>query len=60
MCDAVEANNGEVLKFIGDAMLAIFPVADDPASACLRALSAARAAQDALAEENQRFRCTSG
>jgi adenylate cyclase len=28
MCDAVDANNGEVLKFIGDAMLAIFPVID--------------------------------
>ena len=25
MCDAVEASGGEVLKFIGDAMLAIFP-----------------------------------
>jgi class 3 adenylate cyclase len=24
-CSAVEANGGEVLKFIGDAMLAIFP-----------------------------------
>jgi adenylate cyclase len=28
MCDAVDANNGEVLKFIGDVMLAIFPVID--------------------------------
>src|SRR6516162_6514480 len=30
MCDAVEANNGEVLKFIGDAMLAIFPIVGVP------------------------------
>ena len=40
MCDAVDANNGEVLKFIGDAMLAIFPVIDNPAVACGHALSA--------------------
>ena len=53
MCDAVEANNGEVLKFIGDAMLAIFPVQHDAAAACRHSLSAARMAQDALAKENQ-------
>ena len=53
MCDAVEANSGEVLKFIGDAMLAIFPVIDDAASACRHALSAARTAQNALTEENR-------
>ena len=53
MCDAVEANGGEVLKFIGDAMLAIFPVMDDAASACRHALSAARTAQNALTEENR-------
>jgi adenylate cyclase len=44
---AVHAFGGEVLKFIGDGMLAIFPViADDSASACeaaLRAVAAARA-----------------
>jgi len=53
MCDAVEANNGEVLKFIGDAMLAIFPMADDAMVACRSALSAAKTAQDALAKENE-------
>ena len=53
MCDAVEANDGEVLKFIGDAMLAIFPVVDNPATACLHALSAARRARESLAEENR-------
>lgn len=53
MGDAVEANGGEVLKFIGDAMLAIFPVGDDEAAACGRALAAARTAQDALAETNR-------
>jgi adenylate cyclase len=52
MCDAVEANSGEVLKFIGDAMLAIFPAVEDPGGACRQALSAARAAEDALAKAN--------
>ena len=42
MCDAVMRNGGEVLKFIGDAMLAIFPVGDDTPAACARALAAAQ------------------
>lgn len=52
MCDAVEANTGEVLKFIGDAMLAIFAVGEDAATACRRALAAARTAQEDLAAAN--------
>src|SRR6266478_3775590 len=43
---AVHAFGGEVLKFIGDGMLAIFPVTAAPAEACeaaLRAVVAARA-----------------
>jgi adenylate cyclase len=43
---AVHAFGGEVLKFIGDGVLAIFPVARTPAEACeaaLRAIVAARA-----------------
>jgi len=44
---AVHAFGGEVLKFIGDGVLAIFPVVDEPpGSACdaaLRAVAAARA-----------------
>jgi adenylate cyclase len=43
---AVHAFGGEVLKFIGDGMLAIFPVTGTPAAACdaaLRAVVAARA-----------------
>jgi adenylate cyclase len=54
MCDAVAAHGGEVLKFIGDAMLAIFPIASDPAGTCGRALIAAESAQAALADENHR------
>jgi adenylate cyclase len=43
---AVHAFGGEVLKFIGDGVLAIFPVTGAPAEACeaaLRAVTAARA-----------------
>ena len=43
---AVHAFGGEVLKFIGDGVLAIFPVAGAPAEACeaaVRAVGAARA-----------------
>ena len=49
----VMAAGGEVLKFIGDAILAIFPVVDgDAKSACRRALDAANAALPALAALN--------
>jgi len=47
MVRAVESEGGEVLKFIGDGMLAIFPSAPDDAGACCRA--ALRAARLALA-----------
>ena len=54
MCRAVEAEGGEVLKFIGDAMLAIFPLAesDDAAPSCRGALAAAARAAAAVAEIN--------
>jgi adenylate cyclase len=43
---AVHAFGGEVLKFLGDGMLAIFPVAgDSPGAACDAALSAVAAAR---------------
>jgi adenylate cyclase len=54
MCDAVMAEGGEVLKFIGDAMLAIFPIKTDTAGICRAALMAAERAQAALIEENRR------
>ncbi len=47
---AVHAFGGEVLKFIGDGMLAIFPVAGDtPRAACDAALRAAAAARAGMA-----------
>jgi adenylate cyclase len=54
MCDAVLSHGGEVLKFIGDAMLAIFPIGEDGVVTCARALAAARCAQSVLAEDNRR------
>jgi adenylate cyclase len=54
MCDAVEANGGEVLKFIGDAMLAIFPVEDDAVAAGRKALGAVRVAKGAMNKGNER------
>lgn len=46
---------GQVLKFIGDAMLAIFAIGGESAAAvCQRALDAAEEAQTLLAENNRR------
>jgi adenylate cyclase len=41
---AISAGGGEVLKFIGDAVLAVFPLGDDPRAACRSALGAAEEA----------------
>ncbi|HSE74768.1 MAG TPA: adenylate/guanylate cyclase domain-containing protein [Dongiaceae bacterium] len=51
---AVEEQQGEVLKFIGDAMLAIYPLATASSGrrAAQRALASARAAQARIAEIN--------
>jgi class 3 adenylate cyclase len=55
---AVHAFGGEVLKFIGDGVLAIFPVVgDSPRGACdaaLRAVAAARVGMAHLDQERQR------
>jgi class 3 adenylate cyclase len=51
---AVHAFGGEVLKFIGDGVLAVFPVGDRPAAvACDAALSAAAAAHAGMAHLDQ-------
>jgi adenylate cyclase len=49
---AIENAGGEVLKFMGDGLLAIFPVGAAPAAACRAALAAAAAAGRALAVRN--------
>jgi class 3 adenylate cyclase len=56
---AVHAFGGEVLKFIGDGVLAIFPISAKPASAaCDAALSAVRAASAGMAhlDETRRLK----
>jgi adenylate cyclase len=46
-------HHGQVLRFIGDAALAIFPVGERPAEACAKALAAARAALARLQKLNE-------
>ncbi|MEZ5935374.1 MAG: adenylate/guanylate cyclase domain-containing protein [Alphaproteobacteria bacterium] len=48
----VHAFGGEVLKFIGDGLLAIFPVTGTPAEACEAALRAVAAARAGMAHLN--------
>jgi adenylate cyclase len=50
---AISDNGGEVLKFIGDAVLAIFPLGLDPRAACRRALAAAEQAFATLGRINE-------
>ncbi|MGI9437557.1 MAG: adenylate/guanylate cyclase domain-containing protein [Geminicoccaceae bacterium] len=53
MAEPVTSEGGEILKFIGDAMLAIFPLDDEVGDdACKRALNAAIQAQESMAELN--------
>jgi adenylate cyclase len=49
----VRERNGEVLRFIGDAALAIFPVRGDPGRACAQALAAAREALERMDKLNR-------
>ncbi|HEY0836088.1 MAG TPA: adenylate/guanylate cyclase domain-containing protein [Azospirillum sp.] len=58
MGGAIEARDGEILKFIGDAVLAVFPLPDAPCAvdceeeACVRALDAAEEALAGMARLN--------
>ena len=61
----VHDNGGEVLKFIGDAVLAVFPAGDDPEQARELALASARSiapALQAIAQEYETgsLECASG
>lgn len=49
IASAVSEHGGEVLKFIGDAVLAIFPIEDDARRPCRAALAAAEQALAAVA-----------
>jgi adenylate cyclase len=51
----IQEGGGEILKFIGDAVLAVFPIeGDDPADACRRAFAAAKSALEGVVELNRR------
>ncbi|TFF27276.1 adenylate/guanylate cyclase domain-containing protein [Jiella endophytica] len=55
ICEPIERHGGEILKFIGDGLLAIFPL--DRPTACddlLSAVDEAQAAMDALNAERER------
>ena len=60
MAEPVKAAGGEILKFIGDAMLAIFPLAgltaDGRCAACIDALDVATAALAGMDQLNERRR----
>ena len=55
MAEPVQRRGGEILKFIGDAMLAIFPLEDGipPAALCSQALDAAIDAMDGMRARNE-------
>jgi len=59
VADTIVAHGGEVLKFIGDAVLAVFPLAADPKGACRAALDAAERAFAQLEAANEE-RATKG
>ena len=59
VASAVAEHGGEVLKFIGDAVLAIFPVGEDARAACRHALAAGEQALSTLARLNEQ-RATGG
>ncbi|WP_051061446.1 adenylate/guanylate cyclase domain-containing protein [Leptospira weilii] len=48
----IQEEKGEILKFIGDAILAVFPAEEDPHKACLAALKAAQKIQSSVIQWN--------
>ncbi|MEQ9814419.1 MAG: adenylate/guanylate cyclase domain-containing protein [Azospirillaceae bacterium] len=50
--DAIERREGEVLKFIGDGILAIFPIDERGVTACARAIGAVLEVTDRVARIN--------
>ena len=53
LVESIHGAGGDVLKFMGDGILAIFPVDGDPAAACRAALDAEREARRRVAEVNR-------
>jgi adenylate cyclase len=50
---AIEAEGGDILKFMGDGLLAVFPLDGDGAASCARALAAAKLTMTGTATLNQ-------
>nr|WP_275791015.1 adenylate/guanylate cyclase domain-containing protein [Rhizobium gei] len=56
MSDPIEKHGGEILKFMGDGLLAIFPLSNDNAcKGLLQAIHEAQVAMRALNEENRKM-----
>jgi len=54
LCEPVETRGGEILKFMGDGLLAIFPLSNPTACAdLLQAIREGQEAMDAINEENE-------
>jgi adenylate cyclase len=52
LADAIGAQGGEILKFMGDGLLAVFPSDDGMTAACTRAIAAAEQARGETARIN--------
>lgn len=50
---SIEGNGGQVLKFMGDGVLAMFRAGDSNSAACASALEASQRGLDSVAERNQ-------
>ena len=50
---AIEAEGGDILKFMGDGLLAVFPLEDAAAESCAHALAAAKATITGTAKLNE-------
>ena len=53
MGEAIEAQGGDILKFMGDGLLAVFPLDGDASESCARALAAAKQTIVGTAELNE-------
>ena len=60
IASAVEAQGGQILKFMGDGLLAMFPAEADPTDSCRRAYAAAVTACAGITELNGNRTATGG
>jgi len=51
--EAIENHGGDILKFMGDGLLAVFPLDGDPGASCARALAAAKQTMARTAKLNE-------